>query len=202
MHDFYKKNPSHPDHKFEWTTEEWTSFCTESASKFGYTVEISGVGHAIEPDPWNREDNLGYASQTALFRRLNSSAPLPDCLNNINTTATPQPVLRARHIHEPHPLSLEELAIPSDLDEVLEAVKEAMTDNFKKTMTFNELWSHGQISLKCKGDVGGLVRAFEASRLDPDTWLMENETEAWETKVTWKKFGMSNGLFSFATTHK
>jgi small RNA 2'-O-methyltransferase len=190
-HDF-SKITSHSDHKFEWTPEEWTTFFTESASKFGYAVEVGGVGLAVEPDPWNREDNLGYASQVALFRRLDSSAPQAGCLDHVNFATMPRHVLLARHVHELHPLSLKELALPPNLDQVREAVKEVMSDNSKRTLTFNEIWSHGAISLRCKGDVGALVRAFEVATLDPDTWLVDDETEAWETRVTWKKFGVSN----------
>lgn len=185
---------SHSDHKFEWTTEEWTNYCTDSATNFGYSVEIDGIGLAVEPDPWHREDRLGFASHVALFRRLDSCTPRIARPDLINFAATSQLILRAKHIHEPHPLSYPELALPSNLDEVRNAVKEAMTANRNGTLTFNDLWKYGEISLKCKGDIGALVRAFERTNHDPDTWLVENEAEAWETRVTWKGYGMSEVL--------
>jgi small RNA 2'-O-methyltransferase len=186
------KHYSHSDHKFEWTTEEWAKYCNDSASKFGYSVETGGIGRAVEPDPWMREDTLGFASQVALFRRRTTSTPQPVRLDHLlNFAATPPVVLRAKHIHDPHPLSPDELALPSDSDQVREAAKEAMVYNRKGTLTFNDLWNHGEISLKCMGDIGALVRAFERTHIDPDTWLVEDEAEGWETKLTWKNFGTS-----------
>lgn len=196
MLDFCKDN-SHSDHKLEWTTEEWTKYCTDSAANFGYSVEVGGVGIAVEPDPWHREESLGFASQVALFRRLNTCASQTVRLGLENFAATPQIILRAKHIHEPHPLSLDELASPPNLDEVRSAVKEAMTTIRNGTLTFNDLWKHGEISLKCKGDIGTLVRAFERENHDSDTWIVEDKTEAWETRVTWKSYGKSEILISF-----
>ncbi|KAK0570136.1 hypothetical protein OC861_000278 [Tilletia horrida] len=34
----------HPDHKFEWTTEEFREWCERAAERFGYEVEIGGLG--------------------------------------------------------------------------------------------------------------------------------------------------------------
>ncbi|KAF8529859.1 hypothetical protein JB92DRAFT_3194105 [Gautieria morchelliformis] len=182
----------HSDHKFEWTAEEWAAYCNDAASKYGYSVDIGGIGGAVEPDPWSREDALGFASQIALFRRITPDAPQPVKLDELrNFAATSQAVLRAKHIHEPHPLSPDELALPPNLAQVREAAKEAIAYNRKGTLTFNDLWKHGEISLKCMGDVGALVRAFERTHIDPDAWLVEDETEGWETKVTWKSFGAS-----------
>ncbi|KAF5742423.1 small RNA 2'-O-methyltransferase-like [Tripterygium wilfordii] len=53
------------DHKFEWTREQFNQWASELAKMNGYTVEFSGVGGSGDVEP-------GFASQIALFRRLQS----------------------------------------------------------------------------------------------------------------------------------
>lgn len=54
----------HWDHKFEWTREEFQSWCNNIAEMYGYNVEYSGVGET------DKIPNLGYCSQIATFNRL------------------------------------------------------------------------------------------------------------------------------------
>ena len=185
MHDFYE-NDSHHDHKFEWTTEEWTKYCIDAASQFGYTVDIGGVGLAVEPDPWNRESELGFASQVAVFRRLDTELLKGRSFKSGNEN---RPILRAKHLHLTHPLSEEELARPAVLHEVRGAVKAAMTDTREGRITFSELWKQGEVSLKCAGDIGTLVRAFEPANIDHEEWEVEDDAKGWEARVSWRKFG-------------
>ncbi|KAF8591060.1 hypothetical protein K439DRAFT_1402650 [Ramaria rubella] len=193
----------HHDHKLEWTTEEWNQYCSESAASFGYSVEIAGIGRAVEPDPWNREQKLGYASQVAIFRRRDDEQPHVDESSLLRSTCDFAPhKLRTRHVHQPHPLSLEELNVPPNVDEIRRAVMEAMKDNREDAMTFFQLWKYGEISLKCKGDIGALARAFEVASLDADVWIVEdNKVDAWETKLTWKNFGENNHLVYSSLGH-
>lgn len=53
----------HPDHKFEFTQEEFNSWCEEAASEFGYNYEMEGVGkyHAESPE------SRGFCSQICIF---------------------------------------------------------------------------------------------------------------------------------------
>jgi hypothetical protein len=60
----------HPDHKFEWTIREFEEWCTTTARKWGYTVHTGGIGKPMEEDGWGRDSELGYATQTAVFTRL------------------------------------------------------------------------------------------------------------------------------------
>ncbi|KAF8525787.1 hypothetical protein BU17DRAFT_41023 [Hysterangium stoloniferum] len=183
----------HHDHKFEWTVEEWRSYCMESAAAFGYEVEVGGVGLAVEPDPWNREDNLGFASQVAVFRRKN--APVTDGRDLAGVNPHHKPVLQAVHTHEPHPLSSEELSFPSDREKVHQAVREAMNEREESTLTFAELWSHGVVSMRCKGQIGELERHFKSDGLDPDEWVVIKAENGWETAVTWKRHGRDTWPF-------
>jgi 3' terminal RNA ribose 2'-O-methyltransferase Hen1 len=49
----------HPDHRFEWTRSEFETWCRGIAARFGYRVELSGIG---DPDP-----ALGTPTQMAWF---------------------------------------------------------------------------------------------------------------------------------------
>lgn len=51
----------HDDHRFEWTREEFKSWCESIQSRFGYTFEISGIG---DPHP-----DFGSLTQMAVFRK-------------------------------------------------------------------------------------------------------------------------------------
>ncbi|TPX48306.1 hypothetical protein SeMB42_g02666 [Synchytrium endobioticum] len=59
------------DHRFEWTRQEFQSWCNRIASTYGYTVEYSGIG-LLTPE----ETTVGYCTQMATFVRLNAQ-PLP-----------------------------------------------------------------------------------------------------------------------------
>ncbi|RZS91556.1 3' terminal RNA ribose 2'-O-methyltransferase Hen1 [Motilibacter rhizosphaerae] len=51
----------HTDHRFEWTRAEFAAWCRSAAERFGYAVELSGVG----PD----HPELGAPTQLALLRK-------------------------------------------------------------------------------------------------------------------------------------
>jgi 3' terminal RNA ribose 2'-O-methyltransferase Hen1 len=49
----------HGDHRFEWTRAEFQMWANSVAERFGYTVEISGIGDEVE--------NLGTPTQMGVF---------------------------------------------------------------------------------------------------------------------------------------
>jgi 3' terminal RNA ribose 2'-O-methyltransferase Hen1 len=51
----------HKDHRFEWTREEFSSWCRGVADRHGYSVNLSGVGP--------HDDQLGSPTQMAVFTR-------------------------------------------------------------------------------------------------------------------------------------
>lgn len=51
----------HPDHRFEWTRSEFTSFCEAQAELFGYTCAFSGIGDS--------HPTFGEPTQLAEFTR-------------------------------------------------------------------------------------------------------------------------------------
>jgi 3' terminal RNA ribose 2'-O-methyltransferase Hen1 len=52
----------HPDHRFEWSREEFRAWTHDVASRYGYDVELRGVG-PVDPE-------VGTSTQLALFRRV------------------------------------------------------------------------------------------------------------------------------------
>ncbi|KAF7771592.1 hypothetical protein Agabi119p4_5903 [Agaricus bisporus var. burnettii] len=154
----------HDDHQFEWTFEEFREWCDETAKEWGYAVEVSGVGRAVQPDPWGREKELGYATSVACFKKNNT---MQDCERGrrgrevVTELALPskEHELFSKHIHRSHPSSQK----PKSLVEVAEAVVEKM-DHFHETfMRVEELWFEPEISVACGGWIELLIRAAEES---------------------------------------
>jgi 3' terminal RNA ribose 2'-O-methyltransferase Hen1 len=51
----------HPDHRFEWTRAEFSTWCREVAATHGYDVELRGIG--------DEDVELGAPTQLGVFRR-------------------------------------------------------------------------------------------------------------------------------------
>jgi 3' terminal RNA ribose 2'-O-methyltransferase Hen1 len=54
----------HPDHRFEWSREQFRAWTGRIAETYGYAVELSGIGRL--------HDTLGAPTQMAVFRRANA----------------------------------------------------------------------------------------------------------------------------------
>ena len=55
----------HPDHRFEWTRDQFAEWSDRVAAAYSYAVERRGIG---EPD-----DTLGHPTQMAVFTRAEGS---------------------------------------------------------------------------------------------------------------------------------
>lgn len=51
----------HEDHRFEWTREQFATWCSEITSRYGYAVEIRGIG--------DNSPRAGTPTQMAIFRK-------------------------------------------------------------------------------------------------------------------------------------
>lgn len=51
----------HPDHRFEWTREQFAQWCERVATSYGYAVEHRGIGEY--------DEKLGHPTQFAIFTR-------------------------------------------------------------------------------------------------------------------------------------
>ncbi|OAF70229.1 hypothetical protein A3Q56_02002 [Intoshia linei] len=56
----------HDDHKFEWTQNEFQTWCTEISSKYQYKLDFEGVGKLIT----DTDERVGFCSQVAIFESL------------------------------------------------------------------------------------------------------------------------------------
>ncbi|KAI8077175.1 hypothetical protein BDF21DRAFT_400341 [Thamnidium elegans] len=93
----------HDDHKFEWTRNEFETWCNNGANKYGYTVEYHGIGllHGKYDDLKN-----GHCTQACIFIRSKQT-------NNKSTPpksyGTPHQLLK--HIEFPY---FNESALPKE----------------------------------------------------------------------------------------
>ncbi|XP_029803683.1 small RNA 2'-O-methyltransferase [Suricata suricatta] len=54
-----------PDHKFEWSREQFQHWALNVAKRYKYSVEFTGVG---APPPWANKD-VGYCTQIGVFKK-------------------------------------------------------------------------------------------------------------------------------------
>ncbi|KAH9481250.1 Small RNA 2'-O-methyltransferase [Psilocybe cubensis] len=154
----------HDDHKFEWTRDEFETWCNETAKEWGYDVEWSSIGRPLEYDPWGRDEELQGASFVATFRRRND-------VDNEEREKKGRAKLGDLALNqEPH----EALAIynhvtssvakkPKPLSDIAALVKGKMEEFREAFMRVEEMWFEPSISRACGGWIELLVRAVEES---------------------------------------
>jgi hypothetical protein len=154
----------HNDHKFEWTREEFQTWCRETAEEWGYEVNETTIGHALEADPWGRDDELHGATQVAAFYRV-------DRLSNQEREEKARRILEkldiksknheclAANYHPANPAAMQ----PKPLEVIARKVKEKMEDCRLGFMRMEELWFEPDIGSLCGGWIEMLVRAVEES---------------------------------------
>lgn len=149
----------HDDHKFEWTPEEFQAWCEDVASLWGYTVDVGAVGLPNEPDPWGRDADLGRASQTAIFRRIEDThAPAPLTENPSPDGETTSHKLLAMYNHEAHPAA----GFPSPNSVIQSEILRVMEEYYPTGgWSVWELWVCDAISSACGGRIDVLAYAIE-----------------------------------------
>ena len=153
----------HPDHKFEWTIREFEEWCTTTAQEWGYTVQTSGIGKPIEEDGWGRDSELGYATQTAVFTRLEGTEH--GCLRVENARGYFQasrrsPELLAAHHHDPHPAAT---SPPQSNEIILQLIKEEIDRGEDNKILLRYLWIEEGICCACSGRINILIGAINAA---------------------------------------
>jgi hypothetical protein len=155
----------HDDHKFEWTVQEFRSWCESAAKEWGYEVEMSGVGKSVEPDPWNREEELGYASLVACFRKgeglLRDSERERRGREVVEKMGLPSKKheLHVKHVHPTEPSAQKPQSLPKIASVVVERMDE-LHDVFTRV---EEIWFWPEVSSACGGWIELLVHAVENS---------------------------------------
>ncbi|KAI0368687.1 hypothetical protein BV20DRAFT_969076 [Pilatotrama ljubarskyi] len=155
----------HHDHKFEWTVEEFTQWCNEVAEKWGYDVELGGVGKAQEVDEWGRDEALGWASQVAAFKRREGVEWAEQRARQVaergyrSPTGQPeQHKLLATHQHLAHEAGRR----PQSLQAVGDLILERMVRLRETSLSTRELWFQNEVAIACGGWLDWLVRAIQA----------------------------------------
>ncbi|KAF8627073.1 hypothetical protein AX17_006412 [Amanita inopinata Kibby_2008] len=158
----------HEDHKFEWTVEEFKSWCEQVASDWGYEVSVSSIGRAVEADVWGRDEELGGASQVVVFRRLKgitseereskAKAVLRSLRPELESVSEGH-VLLASHQYSAHPSAMK----PKPLQEIGDAIKSKMEELQVSFVGLEELWFEHDIAVMCGGWIEALARAAEES---------------------------------------
>ncbi|OBZ72388.1 Small RNA 2'-O-methyltransferase [Grifola frondosa] len=142
----------HSDHKFEWTIEEFTEWCNTVADEWEYDVEVGGIGTACEKDPWGRE--LGYASQTAAFKRREGpqyaqrrEKRCQDIGILDRASNRDRHELLKTHHEDPH----EQAQSPKSITEIGELVKARMVEWREPKVKMHDLWFQNDIAIACGG---------------------------------------------------
>jgi hypothetical protein len=165
--------------------EEFKDWCDAVAAEWGYTVQTSTVGRATEIDVWGRDEELGGASQVALFTRLDGANFVNEreekCKSGAERAScrTPHELLTT-HFHAEHPCSRK----PGTLQEIGERVKLKMETDREAFMRLEELWFEQEIAILCGGWIELLVKAIEEHdklKLHRD---VEEKRTNWQVELT------------------
>lgn len=173
----------HHDHKFEWTVEEFKTWCEEVAEEWGYDIGFVGaVGYALEEDPWGRDTELGGASQVVEFRRKEGEEWVRkreersrEWIDKSEGKDTKHELL-AKYIHEAHSSSKKS----GSLEDIGEAIKVKMESQREVFMRMEELWFEPTISTLCGGWIEMMIEAVEKD----DKLCLHKEDEG--KKSTWR----------------
>ncbi|KAI0090309.1 hypothetical protein BDY19DRAFT_888093 [Irpex rosettiformis] len=156
----------HWDHKFEWTVQEFTEWCEEMAMQWGYEVEVSGVGVPREKDPYERDEQLGRASQVAVFKRKEDEGMASmrekrcaelQTLTQARKEQAHELLQSCQHNTDPRARQV------GTLEDIGQAVLQRMDTYDEGHMTIHSLWYDHEIMLLCGGWLQRLIAAVKAT---------------------------------------
>ncbi|KAJ3559647.1 hypothetical protein NM688_g221 [Phlebia brevispora] len=130
----------HDDHKFEWTVEEFTTWCQGAAEEWGYDVEVAAFKRK-EGETW-----------TATRR---SRTEAMDIWARI--AVRPQQKLVADHLHEAH----EAAGRTGTLQQIGQRLKSKIEEWDVPSATVHELWFEQALSVACGGCLNILLAAAD-----------------------------------------
>jgi hypothetical protein len=182
----------HHDHKFEWTTEEFNSWCEEVGREWGYEVHKGDIGRVQEKDEWGREEELGGATFVVMFRRRDNpqyegakdresrakSVVAQLAKEEATKVDSPPHELLAEHHHGVHSKSKHPVS-PQEIGASVKATMEAYREAF---MRLEELWFEKDIAAQCGGWIELLVGAIDAY---PDLILKREAPDGRKGRENW-----------------
>lgn len=152
----------HADHKFEWTVEEFATWCATVSKEWGYIVEVASIGYALDKDPWGRDKQLGGASQVAAFKRMDDANSRRKRERRIRTAYA------ALEKKEPHRLVVThhftahpQAGRPHQLEELGAALLRTFEGWGESVLRVEDLWFSDDIAVLCGGSVELLIEMAE-----------------------------------------
>ncbi|KAG8833374.1 hypothetical protein FRC17_010770 [Serendipita sp. 399] len=206
----------HHDHKFEWTREEFHLWCYSNAQSWGYSVEISGVGTSLEPDPWARDKAMthvdgtpSYATQTAIFKRDRGKEEHRDLyeqraihkLDCLQAGTNHQLVME--HSFKRHPgLEAALPSVPESHSVILDLIKDALSEWFRfDEVDLADLWNIDAISIACRGSLEVLYDALIFGGITSESsgrinrhelveweWVEPKKRARWARRIRWTRY--------------
>ena len=142
-------------------------WCKDTAQKWGYEVDAQGIGKTVFPDPWGRDERLGYASLVACFKRkdiIPSDTQQKACKTALSKAtarshSTPHSLL-VTHNFKPHP----QTGLPKSPDEIIKEVITSTRGYFVDSgLKIWDLWVTKDIAIACGGFADVLVETLNSS---------------------------------------
>ena len=184
----------HSDHKFEWTRDEFQSWCASQAEQWGYDVECRAIGRATDPDPWGRDVTPSgeplRATFTAIFRRRADRHPAP-ATTRADSDPGPGPCAHHHELvlataHPAHPSShrpLPRAHIRAAVQERLLARRDGPAGEVY------DLWADDAVARACGGALDALFAALDALVCETATrgeWAWDGAGRSrWRRRIVW-----------------
>lgn len=118
----------------------------------------------MEEDEWGRDSELGYATQTAVFIRLDGAGIERSRAENARRhlqAPRRSPELLTTHYHAPHPTAT---SPPQSNEMILELVREEIERGEDNKILLRYLWIEEAICCACSGRISTLVGAINAAK--------------------------------------
>ncbi|KAG1798182.1 uncharacterized protein HD556DRAFT_1232756 [Suillus plorans] len=154
----------HHDHKFEWTVEEFQQWCSGIAQEWGYDVDTTTIGRAQEKDKWGRDEQLGGASQVAVFKRLEGEAWATTREEKSAQMKEKSKSQKDHRLLETHHYDAHVRAGKrGSADEIAKAVLDKFEEWEEAELRLEEIWFVEEIGVMCGGWFEVLIEAIEGN---------------------------------------
>lgn len=178
----------HDDHKFEWTRDEFKSWCISQAEQWGYDVEYGGIGRSIDPDPWRRDISPSgeplRATFTAIFRRRADRHQPPTSLLDSEASTSHKLILDIEY--PAHPSSNK----PLSLEDIRAAIEERILDRCDgNSIEVYDLWGDDALTVACGGSLETLFASVDTLVRETDDWEWDGAGRSrWRRRIVWNRY--------------
>ena len=178
----------HSDHKFEWTRDEFKSWCISQSEQWGYDVEYGGIGRSIDPDPWRRDLSPSgeplRATFTAIFRRRADRHLPPTLLLDSDPRTSHTLILDIEH--PAHPSSNKTLP----LEDIRDAIQEGILDRRDgNAIEVYDLWGYDAVAVACGGSLETLFASVDTLVCEANDWEWDSTGRSrWRRRLVWNGY--------------